>query len=86
MPDKIPSAIVPERSCVKCEFSQLVRVSPTDIQHVRRCMRFPPSPVVLLSNGQPTILPSMHPMVQDNEWCFEFLSIDENISDTKIVS
>lgn len=84
---EIPAAIGPERACALCKFSKEVRISPTDIQHVRVCKKNPPTPIVAFGVGQqPTIMPSMYPMVRENDWCFEFSRAAENTPVSKIVS
>lgn len=75
-PIPLPSDIA---ACAWCVFSRLVKVSATSDQTVRVCKRNPPVPIVVLTPNRfdpttmtPTVLPSMHPHVLENQWCFRF--------------
>lgn len=62
----------PGARCAACRFSFLMRQLPPSIERVLLCRKSPPIPLLGMINGRPTLLPSTHPPVSENEWCFAF--------------
>lgn len=61
-------------ACMNCKFSRLVRPAPTSLDRMRVCFFVPPTPIMAITREGPTLLPSTHPPVLNQDWCAQFKS------------
>ncbi len=69
--------------CASCRFSFLNQLPPPNIGKILVCKKNPPTPVILVFNGQPSMLPATHPNVPEDFWCYAF---ENSVPRPKIVS
>ena len=57
--------------CANCLFSRTARIGASVVEQ-RLCFRYPPVPVVI-DDPQGQTIQSMNPVVDDQNWCGEFI-------------
>ncbi len=62
-------------SCKGCAFSSVEPVEGQLLIKARVCRRMPPTPIMQVMKGQVALL-SLHPIVEDKDYCFLFSPVD----------